>query len=832
MKRILTFILVISLVGALFTGIFPMGASAEDEEDLGYEEFVLTNLTGFKAWGVIAKTDNPPVGMTMGNGGSVTNSETGVLTLSAKKGTSGNTFTAISPLADGSLEGTDTTELAGNPFSTAEGGTDLSGFDGLAIQLNSKGVTQNITLTLGLKGTDHDFTASTKFKFAERKSNDNIYIFFDIPEDEDEKSKYKYFVNDADPESGITAEQLAEINYISVDLGRTTNNTGFLTMSGLVCFNKEGGVSYTKLMAEGATKRWAEYTSSSWKAFKKIYDQAKQARNPAQQQAFAAQLQEALDQLVPLTLSSKKLPGIENWTDEDLSKAYVKNGTMTLVSNETELAKYGPKDENEAPIAKQMIKVVGKSDTSSIIFQNFRPNTTSFTRMPSDIFGGIAHTGYTGVRFYVSSPDYSKFQRYESATKTTTGFKITLGGNANITTACEQEITIDGAGKGDPYVITFDGPGYVYVPFSELTSKTHGPNGEEPKMPNPGYIFQFEVVMPSAGATFYISDFEYYKKETNDNAVSLSKLAELIGEAQSVDEYEYSAASMKVLDRALLSAQTTFNSSSAEVEDVDAACEKLRSALDGLEKGEVKYVNLNSFTTWDNITGNPGITLENAVASVTEDKAFISTEADFGIQFKLNRGKTNFSFSNYNGNAVYNNPFGNEYKYISGIRMYVAVEKEEYAKGKYLQLALSNVNYTWESAATNSTKPYDGPGWYYWQISDMELAEKYSELKVPTASYEEQLENEQAIMSGSHPMIPAPDAFTLSVNISGSTSIYISDLQAYQKLDADGNPEGMNRNSKTGDIGRDMRPTFVFLVLALCSGAALVFTQKKSKKHA
>lgn len=820
MKKILTFILVISLVGALFTGLFPLGTAAEGEEDSPYyEAFVSTRLTGFAAWGAIAKTAEPPVGMSMGNGGSVTNSEAGVLTLSPKKATSGNVFTAISPLADGSLEGTGVTELPGNPFTIEEGGAaDLSAYDGLRVQLNSKSVTQFITLTVGAQGTDHDFTASVKFKYADREANNNIYVFFDIPESEEEKAAYKYFVNTADDTVGITDEQLAEINYISIDLGRTTVATGFLTMSDLACFSKEGGVSYSKVMADGAGKRWAEYTSSSWKAFKKVYDQAKAATSATQKEKFAVQLEEAIEALVPLTISSKKLPGIENWTDEDMSKAYTKNGTMSLVTDEAEIAKYG------AEGSKQILKVVGKSDTSSIIFQNFRPNTTSFTRMPSDIFGGIAHTGYTGLRFYVSSPDYSKFKRYDSATKTTTGFKITLGGNANITTACEQTITIDGAGKGDPYVITFDGPGYVYVPFSELS-------GEE-KMPNPGYIFQFEVVMPSAGATFYISDFEYYKKETNDNAVSLSKLAELIGEAQNVDEYEYSAASMKALDRALLSAQTTFNSSTAEVEDVDAACEKLQKALDGLEKGEVKYVNLNSFKTWDNITGNPGITLENAVASVTEDKAFIDTEADFGIQFKLNRGKTNFSFSNYNGNAVYNNPFGSEYKYISGIRMYVAVEKEEYARGKYLQLSLMNVNYTWESAATNSTKAYDGPGWYYWQISDMELAEKYSELKVPTASYEEQLENEQAIMSGSHPMIPAPDAFTLAVNISGSTSIYISDLQAYQKLDADGNPEGMNRNSKTGDIGRDMTLTFVFVVLALCSGSALVFTEKRSKKRA
>lgn len=813
MKKILTFILVISLVGALFTGLFPMGASADEEPY--YESFVSTRLTGFTAWGAIAKTTDLPNGMTMGNGGSITNSEAGVLTISPKKGTSGNVFTAVSPLADGS--NTDVTSLAGNPFTLEEGGVDLSAFDGMRVQLNSKSITQNITFTIGAQGTDHDFTASVKFKYADREANNNVYIFFDIPEGEEEKAAYKYFVNTEDPTVGVTDEQLAEVNFISVDVGRTTVGTGFLTMSDLACFSKEGGVSYSKVMAEGATKRWAEYTSGSWKAFKKVYDQAKAATSATQKEKFAVELEAAIEQLVPLTISSKKLPGIENWTDEDLSKAYTKNGTMTLVTDEAEIAKYG------AEGSKQIIKVAGKTD-SSIIFQNFRPNTTSFTRMPSDIFGGIAHTGYTGIRFYVSSPDYTKFKRYDSATKTTTGFKITLGGNANITTACEQKITIDGAGKGDPYVITFDGPGYVYVPFSELS-------GEE-KMPNPGYIFQFEVVMPSAGATFYISDFEYYKKETNDNAVSLSKLAELIGEAQNVDEYEYSAASMKALDRALLSAQTTFNSSSAEVEDVDAACEKLKKALDGLEKGEVKYVNLNSFKTWDNITGNPGITLENAVASVTEDKAFIDTEADFGIRFKLNRGKTNFSFSNYNGNAVYNNPFGSEYKYISGIRMYVAVEKEEYARGKYLQLALSNVNYTWESAATNSTKPYDGPGWYYWQISDMELAEKYSELKVPTASYEEQIENEQAIMSGSHPMIPAPDAFTLSVNISGSTSIYISDLQAYQKLDADGNPEGMNRNAGTGDLGRDMTLTFVFVVLALCSGSALVFTEKRSKKRA
>ena len=825
MKKILTFILVISLVGALFTGLFPMGASADDSDPY-YEAFVSTRLTGFAAWGAIAKTATPPEGMTMGNGGSVTNSEAGVLTLSPKKATSGNIFTALSPLADGSLTGTGDTDLAGNPFSLEDGSVDLSAFDGMRMQLNSKSITQNITLTVGAKMTDHDFTASVKFKYTDREANNNIYVFFDIPESEEEKAAYKYFVNDNDPTVGITDEQLAEINYISVDVGRTTVATGFLTMSDLACFSKEGGVSYTKIMADGATKRWAEYTSSSWKAFKKVYDQAKAATSATQKEKYAVQLQEAIDQLVPLTISSKRLPGFENWTDEDLSKAYVKNGSMSLVTDETEVGKYGAAD------SKQIIKVVGKSDTGSIIFQNFRPNTTSFTRMPSDIFGGIAHTGYTGIRFFVSSPDYSKFKRYDSATKTTTGFKITLGGNADITTACEQEITIDGAGKGDPYVITFDGPGYVYVPFSELSSKNRGPNGEEPKMPNPGYIFQFEVVMPSAGATFYISGLEYYKKETNDNAVDLSELAALIGEAQNVDEYEFSAASMKALDRALLSAQTTFNSSAAETEDVKAACERLRKALDGLEKGEVKYVNLNSFKTWDNITGNPGITLENAVASVSEDKAFISTEADFGIRFKLNRGKTNFSFSNYNGNAVYNNPFGSEYKYISGIRMYVAVEKEEYASGKYLQLALSNVNYTWESSATNSTRPYEGPGWYYWQISDMELAEKYSELKVPTASYEEQLENEQGIMSGSHPMIPAPDAFTLSVNVSGSTSIYISDLQAYQKLDADGNPEGMNKNSKTGDIGRDMTLTFVFVITALCSGIGLALTGKRSKKRA
>ncbi|MBQ9557479.1 MAG: hypothetical protein IJU94_02620 [Clostridia bacterium] len=816
MKKILTFILVISLVGALFTGIFPLGASADDEPY--YEAFVSTRLTGFAAWGAIAKTATPPEGMTMGNGGSVTNSEAGVLTISPKKATSGNVFTALSPLADGSLTGTGLTALAGNPFSLEDGSVDLSAFDGMRVQLNSKSITQNITLTIGAKETDHDFTASVKFKYADREANNNVYIFFDIPENEDEKAAYKYFVNDDDPTVGVTDEQLAEINYISIDVGRTTVATGFLTMSDLACFSKEGGVSYTKIMTDAATKRWAEYTSSSWKVFKKIYDQAKAANSATQKEKYAVQLQEAIGQLVPLTISSKRLPGFENWTDEDLSKAYAKNGTMSLVSNEEEVAKFG------AEGSKQIIKVVGKSDTSSIIFQNFRPNTTSFTRMPADIFGGIAHTGYTGVRFYVSSPDYSKFKRYDSATKTTTGFKITLGGNANITTACEQKITIDGAGKGDPYVITFDGPGYVYIPFSELS-------GEE-KMPNPGYIFQFEVVMPSAGATFYISGLEYYKKETNDNAVALSELAALIGEAQNVDEYEFSATSMKALDRALLSAQTTFNSSSAEAEDVAAACEKLRKALDGLEKGEVKYVNLNSFKTWDNITGNPGITLENAVASVTEDKAFISTEADFGIRFKLNRGKTNFSFSNYNGNAVYNNPFGSEYKYISGIRMYVAVEKEEYASGKYLQLSLSNVNYTWESSATNSTKTYHGPDWYYWQISDMELAEKYSELKVPTASFEEQLENEQGIMSGSHPMIPAPDAFTLAVNVSGSTSIYISDLQAYQKLDADGNPEGMNKNSKTGDIGRDMTLTFAFSVIALCSGIGLALTGRKSKKRA
>ncbi|MBO4933921.1 MAG: hypothetical protein J5441_01970 [Clostridia bacterium] len=830
MKKILTFILVISLVGALFTGLFPIGASAEGEDEPYYEAFVSTKLTGFLAWGTIEKTDEMPVGMTMGNGGSINNSDTGVFTIYPKKATKDNIFTALSPLADGSLDET-VTALAGNPLSLPDGGgTDLSAFDGIRVQLNSKSITQNITLTIGAQHTDHDFTASVKFKYADREANNNIYVFFDIPEDEEERKNYKYFVNSEDSTVGITDEQLAEVNYISVDVGRTTVNTGFLTMTDLACFSKEGGVSYTKIMADGATKRWAEYTSSSWKTFKKVYDQAKAATSATQKEKFATQLKEAIDQLVPLTISSVGLPGFDNWTAEDLAKSYTSNGTPTLISNKDnpeEYEKFGAalSDEDIAQgKEKKMIKVVGKSKENSVIFQNFRPNTTSFTRMPSDIFGAKSHTGYTGIRFYVSSPDYGKFKRYDSMTKTTTGFKITLGGNANITTACEQRITIDGAGKGDPYVITFDGPGYVYVPFSELT-------GEE-KMPNPGYIFQFEVVMPDDGATFYLSGFEYYKKETNDNAVSLSELAQLIGEAQNVDEYEYSAASMKALDRALLSAQTTFNSSSAEVEDVDAACKKLRTALDGLEKGEVKYVNLNSFKSWDNITGNPGITLENAVASVTEDKAFISTESDFGIRFKLNRGKTNFSFSNYNGNAVYNNPFGSEYKYISGIRMYVVVEKEEYASGKYLQLALSNVNYTWESSATNSTKTYHGPDWYYWQISDMELAEKYSELKVPTASFEEQLENEQAIMSGSHPMIPAPDAFTLSVNVSGSTSIYVSDLQAYQKLDADGNPEGMNRNSKTGDTGRNMTLTFAFSVAALISGCGLVLTNKKSKKRA
>lgn len=113
MKKILTFILVISLVGALFTGLFPMGASADDEPY--YEAFVSTRLTGFAAWGAIAKTADLPVGMTMGNGGSVTNSDAGVLTISPKKATSGNVFTAVSPLADGSL-GEEVTALAGNPF--------------------------------------------------------------------------------------------------------------------------------------------------------------------------------------------------------------------------------------------------------------------------------------------------------------------------------------------------------------------------------------------------------------------------------------------------------------------------------------------------------------------------------------------------------------------------------------------------------------------------------------------------------------------------------------------------------------------------------------------
>ncbi|MBO4792050.1 MAG: hypothetical protein J5592_07155, partial [Clostridia bacterium] len=156
MKKILTFILVISLVGALFTGLFPIGASADEDEPY-YEAFVSTKLTGFVAWGPIAKTAEPPVGMTMGNGGSVTNSDTGVLTLSPKKASSGNVFTAISPLADASL-GEDVTTLAGNPFSLEDGSVDLSAFDGLRVQLNSKSITQNITLTIGAQGTDHDFT--------------------------------------------------------------------------------------------------------------------------------------------------------------------------------------------------------------------------------------------------------------------------------------------------------------------------------------------------------------------------------------------------------------------------------------------------------------------------------------------------------------------------------------------------------------------------------------------------------------------------------------------------------------------------------------------------
>lgn len=814
MKKVLTFILVISLIGALFTGIFQIGAAAEDEPY--YEAFVSTKLTGFGVWGDIAKTASLPLGMTMGNGGSITNSAAGVLTISPKKATSGNIFTAISPLADDSLAGTGTTSLAGNPFSV-EDSVDLSKFDGIRFQLNSKSISQNIIVTLGAEGSDHDFRASVKFKYADREANNNVYLFFDIPEDEGEKALYKYFVNDNDPSVGITDEQLAEVNYISIDVGRTTVGTGFLTISDLAAFSKEGGVSYTKIMADAATKRWAEYTSSSWKEFKKVYDLAKAATSTTQKEKYAVQVEEALNNLVPLTISSKRLPGVDNWTEEDLAKAYTKDGTMQLISDEAAIAKYA------GPGSKQMIKLTGKND-SAFLFQNFRPNTTSFTRMPSDIFGGIAHTGYTGIRFYVSSEDYSKFKRYDSATKTTTGFKITLGGNAKITIPCEQTITIDGAGKGDEYVLTFDGPGYVYIPFSALSG--------EAAMPNPGYIFSMQVVLPSTGATIYLSDFEYYRKETNDLAVSLSELADLIGKAQNVDEYEYSAASMRVLEKALLAAQSTFNSADAVEEDVAAACQKLQKALDGLEKGEVKYVNLNSFKNWDNITDNPGITLENCVASVSEDRAFIATEAPFGIRFKLNRGKTNFSFSNYNGNAVYNNPFGTEYKYISGIRMYVAIENEDYARGKFLQLALSNVNYTWESAAANSTKPYSGPDWYYWQISDMELAEKYVELKVPTASLDEQVENERNIMNGSHEMIPGPDAFTLSVNISGSTSIYISELQAYQKLDANGNPEGMRENSNTSDNGRSMVLPFIFVMLALVSGSALVLTDKREKRRA
>lgn len=815
MKKVLSVILVLSLVGALFTGIFPIGASADDEPY--YEAFVSTRLTGFVAWGAMAKTkaDDLPLGMTMGNKGSVTNSASGVLTVSPAKGNSGNVFTAVSPL-EGEEVPTATTALAGNPFTVEETkSADLSAYDGIRFQVNSKSITAAMTLTLGAIGTDHDFKASVKFKYADREANNNVYLFFDIPETDEEKAAYKYFVNDADSTVGITDEQLKEVNYISLDVGRTTVGTGFVTMSDLACFSKEGGVSYSKIMAEAATKRWAEYTSISWKEFKAVYDLAKAATSTTQREKYAVQLQEVMDKLVPLTISSKRLPGFDNWTAEDLSKAYVGNGTMELLSDETSLEKFA------GPDAKQVLKVSGKSADSSVVFQNYRPNTTSFTRMPSDIFGAVSHTGYTGVRFYVSSPDYTKFARYESQTKTTTGFKITLGGNANITTPCEQVITIDGAGKGDPYVLTFDGPGYIYVPFSELTG--------EAKMPNPGYIFRLEVVLPSAGATVYVSDFEYYKKETNDNAVQLSELAQLIGEAQDVDEFEYSDTTLKVLEKALNAAQSVFNSSKAMEEDVDKAAKNLRDALDGLRKGEVKYVNLNSFHNWQDIEETPGITVENALVTLSDDKAFIAPEAEFGIRFKLNRGKTNFSFSSFNDNAVYNNPFGPEYKYISGIRMYVAIEKEEYARGKYLQLSLTNVNYTWKSEPINSTKAYDGPGWYYWPVSSMELAEKYSELKVVTASLDEQLENERAIMSGSHEMIPAADAFTLAVNVSGSTSIYISELQAYQKIDADGNPEGMKKNTPTGDNGRNMVVPFIFMLIALCSASALM-AMKQTKK--
>ena len=819
MKKVLTFILVISILGAMFTGLFPMGASAEDESPY-YEAFASTKLVGFGAWGDIAKTDSLPIGMTMGNKGKLSNTASGVFTLSPAKGTSGNTFTAISPLADGSMEGQGITLLPGNPFAD-ENGVDLSKYDGIRFQVNSKSITQNITFTIGATGTDHDFTASVKFKYSEREANNNFYLFFDIPEDETEKANYKYFVNDSDSSVGITDDQLKEINYIKIDLGRTNAATGFFTMTDLSGFTKEGGVSYTKVMAEAASKRWAEYTSTSWKAFKKVYDQCKSATSTSQKEKYAILLEQEIANLVPLTISSKRLPGIDNWTEEDIAKAHVKNGTMQLINDPAIVAKYGTEN------SKQVIKVSGKTDTS-LVFQNYRPNTTSFTRMPSDIFGGIAHTGYTGIRFYLSSEDYSKFKRYDSKTNTTTGFNITVGGNSNITTPCEQTILIDGAGKGDEYVITFDGPGWVYIPFTAL-------NGQEGSaMPNPGYIFRLEVVLPSTGATFYLSDFEYYKKETNDIAVNLSDLADLIGEAQSVDEYEFSATSIKALENALLHAQTIFNSDAASVEDVDAACKRLRTAIDGLEKGEVKYVNLNSFSRWEGIADTPGITLENCLASVTEDKAFIATEADFGIRFKLNRGKTNFSFSSFNGNAVYNNPFGSEYKYISGLRMYVAIENEEFAKGKYLQLALTNVNYTWVSAPTNSTRVYDGPGWYYWQISDMVLAEKYAELKVPTAPIEEQRDNERAIMSGNHEMIPAPDAFTLSVNISGNTSIYISELGAYQKLDVNGNPEGMesDKNAATADNGRDMTLTFVFALIALAAASALLVTEKTAKNRA
>ena len=59
-------------------------------------------------------------------------------------------------------------------------------------------------------------------------------------------------------------------------------------------------------------------------------------------------------------------------------------------------------------------------------------------------------------------------------------------------------------------------------------------------------------------------------------------------------------------------------------------------------------------------------------------------------------------------------------------------------------------------------------------------------------------------------------------------------LKRDEKLDANGNPEGMesDKNASTDDNGRNMTLTFVFALLALVSASALLVTEKTAKKRA